>query len=455
MEMSQDLDLKQYLRLLHRKRYLLVAVMMLVTTSIVGASYLLPTQYEASSTVLIERNFLNDIMKSIATTPSIDDRVKAVSTIMQSRPLILKVLRDLDLDTQKSEAEIERLVVSFQQKTKTEIQINKANRKDMDMFEVSLRHRNPVIARDYVNALVRRYIEESLSAKREETYDASKFLLEQIDRFKEKISTIEAQISEMSRQTGTASDEKLIAYQKKLDELLLQYTENHPDVVKLKDEIQMLKTRVPRTKKSYRKHENTQTVMNANVQQPQNNAAKQVGMQNGKETSDPLALNTQNNAGSSSEAKKGPDQQIKDLERDRDTYRKIYEDMVAALGRSEVSSHIEVSDKGGSLRILEPAVLPRTPVSPNRVKIILMGIAAGIGAGIGLIIILDMMHSSVNSITAARAFTLPVLAVIPHVELPKEQRKKNKKDIALYIFTGAYYAGIAAVLIREIIGKEM
>ena len=122
----------------------------------------------------------------------------------------------------------------------------------MDSFVVSVKHRNPAIARDYVNGIVRRYIEESLSAKREETYGASKFLLEQIDRFKEKLNTLDAQISEMSKQTSTVTDEKLIAYQKKLDDLLLQYTENHPEVVKVKDELEILKSQARSRGKSFR-----------------------------------------------------------------------------------------------------------------------------------------------------------------------------------------------------------
>jgi polysaccharide biosynthesis transport protein len=459
MEVSQDIDLKQYTRLIYRKRYLLVAISVLVTTIIVAVSYVLPTLYEAKSTVLIERNFLNDIMKGIASTPSIDDRAKAVSTVMQSRPLILKVIKDLDLDTtQKSEAELEGLVSNFQKRTETKVEVNKASRKDMDSFVVSVKHSNPAIARDYVNALVRRYIEESLSAKREETYGASKFLLEQIDRFKEKINTIEAQIAEISKQTGTVTDEKLIAYQKKLDDLLLQYTDNHPEVIKVKDELQALKTQARARGKSNRKpreREQGQAAMGLAGQKPDNQTGNQEGARDFRNGSDSHANKLQDDAEINNIPKKGSELKIKELERDRDTYRKIYEDMVAALGRSEVSSNIEVSDKGGTFRILEPAVLPRSPVSPNRVKIILLGIVAGIGAGIGVIILFDMMHSSVNSVSAARAFSIPVLAVIPHVELAKEQRNKMMLDMALYIFAGAYYAGVAAILIREVIGKEM
>jgi succinoglycan biosynthesis transport protein ExoP len=167
----------------YQKRYLFVAVMMLVTSGVVALGYILPMKYEATSTVLIERNFLNSIMKGIAVTPSIDDTVQAVSVTMKSRPLVLQVIKDLDLDlSRKTEAEMEMLVKAFQKNMDIKVEMSKS-RRDMEMFMVSMTHSNPVIARDFVNALVRRYIEESLSSKRDDTYGANKFLMGQIDLF--------------------------------------------------------------------------------------------------------------------------------------------------------------------------------------------------------------------------------------------------------------------------------
>jgi len=323
---------------------------------------------------------------------------------------------------------VENIVQKFQKDTDIKIDMNKANRRDMDMFVVSLKHSNPVIARDYVNALVRRYIEDSLSSKRDETYGASKFLLEQIDLFKEKINVIEAKIASIRRQKGTTSPDRLIVLQKKLSELLLQYTENHPEVLKVTDEIAALKGQMKALKQAPSKSRATSP--DQNIQADQQSGDSQ-----------PLRI--------------ADEQNIKELERDRETYRKIYEEMLAALGRSEVSSRIEVQDKGGTFKILEPAILPLRPIGMDRVKIILLGIIAGIGAGIGAIILLDTMDKSVKTVDMLNAFGLPVLAVIPHITIPAEIKKTRIKDLALYTFTGIYYIGIAAVLTIEVLSKEI
>ena len=199
---QQELDVRKYARLAYKKRYLFVAIMILVTSLIVEFGYLIPNTYEATSMVLIEGNYTNDVMKNVAAPSSIDDRVKAVSTIMQSRALILKVFKDLKFDlTGKTDDEVEQLVKSYRKATKIENDANRS-RRDVDMFTVSMRHENPVIARDYVNALVRLYIEESLSNRRDETFGTKKFLLEQVDILKQKISIIETDIEKMNRMSG-------------------------------------------------------------------------------------------------------------------------------------------------------------------------------------------------------------------------------------------------------------
>jgi uncharacterized protein involved in exopolysaccharide biosynthesis len=380
----------------------------------------MPKKYEANSKVFIERDYLNDMMKGIAAAPSINDRVQAISTIMKSRPLVLAVIKELDHSfMQMPKAELELIVKDFQNKTEIKVETSQTGRRDMEVFTVSLKYRDPVFARDYVNTLVRRYIEEILSSSRDETSGASKFLKEQLDLFKEKIDTIDANIAKLKQESGVVAEDRLVALQKKLNDLLVQYTDQHPEVVKVKDEIESL-----RGQKGRNHREGT-----------------------GRDVADDQQV-------VKAAAQKGT-QKIAGLERERDAYRKIYEEMMAAQGRSEVSSHIEVKDKGGTFKILEPAILPLKPIGMDRVKLILLGIIAGIGVGIGSIILLDSMDKSVKSVDAMNAFGLPILAVIPHIQIPAEVKKTRIKDLALYTFTGIYYIGIAAVLVHEFLGKEI
>ena len=60
--------------------------------------------------------------------------------------------------------------------------------------------------------------------------------------------------------------------------------------------------------------------------------------------------------------------------------------MTVAYGKTQVSTQAELQTKEGTFKIVDPAVLPITPVSPNRIKIILLGIIAGLAGAAGLIV---------------------------------------------------------------------
>lgn len=419
METPQELDIKQYLRLLYQKRYVFVSVMVIITSIAAALSFMLPKTYEAQSTVLIEGNFLNLLMKDITVTPSLDDRLKTLEVTLKSRALILKVMRGLDLGAAiKSDSDRERLLLKFQKQTSVKIEMNKATRGGLDMFVVSFKHANPIIARDYVNALVGRYVEESLSMNRDASYGANSFLQEQINLFKGKIEVIETEIARLNKDKKVDAQGRLTVLQKQMDELLAKYTEDYPDVVKLKSEIVSLKSRLSAGSASNGRAERT--------------------LENEPETSSVKQSNLQ---------------KIIALERDRDAYRKIYEQLLATMGRSEVSSQIEMQDKGGAFKILEPAVLPDSPVSMNPVQIILLGLVAGIVGGIGFIILLDSMDKSVKTVEGLKTFGYPVLAVIPRVQDPAVVQKAKKNDQALYAFSGVYLACIVGLLLIALLRR--
>ncbi len=406
MEPSTEFDIGRYLRLIYRKRILFAVTAVTITTTVVFAAYLMPKVYEANSIIFIERNFLNDLIKNVTVTPSFEEKIKALSIVMKSRNLLIKVMGDLGLDlNSKSAEEIDNLLRSFQDKTTIKVELNRTNRNDMDLFIVSYRCSDPQMASNYVNTLVRRYIVENMSLKRDETYGASRFLLEQINSFKEKLDRTEAEIARLRRDRGTIQNERLLIAQKKLNELLFTYTENYPEVAKLRTEIEQLKA----------------------------------------------TANT--GSGDTSKAPADPgNKSIADLQRERDTTKKIYEELLAALGKSEVSTQVEVQDKASAFRILDPAIVPSKPVSPNVVKIILLGLLCGIGGAIGIILVMDQLDTSVRSLDTLKTLGLPVLALIPTIETSSDKVRAKKRDRMLYTAVGAYYIVIMTILSLEVLG---
>ena len=144
------------------------------------------------------------------------------------------------------------------------------------------------------------------------------------------------------------------------------------------------------------------------------------------------------------------------LQRDRNVYQQIYDQLLQKLENAKVSKDIEFSDKGERYRIVDAATLPLFPASPNRVKMILLGILFGIVSGIGAVFGLEYFdHSFKDEDSIEDNLKLPVLAAIPSIVTEADEIAARKLDIKVFAASGAYLFIICLVLITELISRYM
>ena len=439
--------------------------------------YVLPKKYEAKSTVFIEKSVIGDLVKGIAVAPSMEDKVKVLLYAMNSRTLITKVISDLDMNIKKeNSAQMERLISDIQKHTDIKL-------KDKEgLFIISFTDENPRIARDFVNTLVRRYIEETLSSKREESYGATSFLSDQIATFKSKLDKAEDEVNAFKREKGSvlsvdpgiiskeiseaqqkleeievkktqleslhniAKKNNMPQYrlgelQKKLEELRMEYTDSYPEVIRVKHEIE--------TAREQLRNKGSETDRSAvNVQELERIDIELKALRSSENYQRTIIAGNRNLLRQIPVSKANLEQ----LEQERLNQRTLYEQLVTRHGQSEVSKQMEVQDKSSTFRIIDPAVLPVKPISPDRVKIILMGMVAGLAGGLGLVMLLDYLDQSVKTVAFLRTLGLPVLAVIPKMRDPEEMSKKRRKEFSYYCIAGVYFSCILIVLAIEAAG---
>lgn len=472
--MSSEFDYRKYLAIVSKRKLPAIVVALAVMTIAVLLGYVLPEKYQAQSTVFIEKSIMSDLLKGIAVSPTVEEKINVLTYALNSRTLILKVMDDLDLDVgQKSDAKLEDMVKSFQKNMTIKV------RDKEGLFIISYEDTNPKLATDYVNGLVRRYIEENVSKKREESYGASTFLTEQIKTFKEKIEKADAAINEFKRQKGTVlavesgnvlvdistaqqrMDEirareaqlesqralvkkmdsrqgRLVAMQRRLNELRTGYTDNYPEIIKLKSDMDSLREEI-RTRPNAVETSLDQERIDYELQGLRRAAAIQGG-----------SLATSRGLLQQMPAARA---ELARLEEERNNQVKLYEQLVNRQGQSEISKQLEVQDKATTFRVIDPAVVPVFPVSPDRVKIILLGIIAGLAAGIGIALLLDQVDSSIKSLDALKSLGVPILAVVPTIRNPEEIILKRKKNKKLFLAAGAYFSIILAVLLYEVLSR--
>ena len=473
---SNEFDYKKYLALAKKNKTLSIVTALAIMTVVTIASYLIPSKYEASSTVFIEKSVISELLKGLTFTPSAEDKIKVLSYALNSRTLIAKVIDELDLK-KGGEADQEELIKKLQESTEIKI-------KDKEgLFVISFRDKKPKVARDYVNALVRRYIDENTSSKREESYGATKFVSEQLTTFKAKLDKSESAVNAFKSGQGAAASmdpsivlkdindsqqrlddvrirraqletalaglgkansiqSNLPALQKRLEELQLQYTDNYPEIQKIKEDIRATGDQLKSGKGTVRHDDSPEYGKMASelraLRQAESNLSGNIARNRGLLQSIPAARAT-----------------LENLEREKSAQKALYESMLSREGQSEVSKQMEVQDKSTVFRIVDPAVLPFVPVSPNRVRIILMGILGGLAGGLGIVMLKDQLDNTVKSLDMAKQLGMPILAVIPRIEDPLSLVKQSKRDRRLYLAASAYFLLIVIVLAAEFAGAEM
>ena len=76
------------------------------------------------------------------------------------------------------------------------------------------------------------------------------------------------------------------------------------------------------------------------------------------------------------------EQQMAGLTRDYEQSKKNYEQLLAKRDQSGMATDLEKQQQGEQFRVLDPPNLPQKPFSPNRLKLDLIGLVAGLMVGV-------------------------------------------------------------------------
>jgi polysaccharide chain length determinant protein (PEP-CTERM system associated) len=271
------------------------------------------------------------------------------------------------------------------------------------------------------------------------------------------INSIRKQLENMKPYTVSvlkySGDRSVAALKKKLDSLLVRYTENYPEVVKLKAEIEALKKRGAAA--------SAENPDNATPEQSTVNPIYQELTQNMLQSESELeSLSAKQKQlvamlhERESELKNMPENKkiLAALESERNAQVELYNKLVQRQGQSEVSKEMEVGDKSTTFRVVDPAVVPLQPFSPNRSKMFIMALFLGLAGGLGGVYVREGFDTTVRQEKALRDLGLQILAVIPNIFDKENQEKKKKGDRLLYVVAGSYFLVVCMTALLDVMG---
>ncbi len=255
-------------------------------------------------------------------------------------------------------------------------------------------------------------------------------------------------------------DPKIAALQAQIDELRLRYTDRHPAVVALQAQIDHLReaAKAEPSAGSGAGEDDVLADLGEQILNPHYLSLKEKVSQLDAEFTATEAKRAQLKREVSGLGKAILDvpkkeQELVALRRDYSVNSSIYNNLLKRLEEARVTKEMEVQDRGGRIRVIEPATVPYKPVKPNRVVIILMGLGGGVAAGYGFGFLRHLMDNTIRSSDEIQGLVgLTVLGRIPTVVTHGDRRRHHRANLAFAMATVMTIALFGSVLWLEIQG---
>lgn len=122
--------------------------------------------------------------------------------------------------------------------------------------------------------------------------------------------------------------------------------------------------------------------------------------------------------------------------------KKIYEETYNILQGKAEEAKLKGASQTGGIKLIDPAYMPRKPISKNTAKLYVAGALIGLFLGIGIAFFLEINDTTIKSSEdIERTVGLPVIGTIPHIVIPKNEtidikrssgRNQNEKTLTRY-----------------------
>lgn len=260
------------------------------------------------------------------------------------------------------------------------------------------------------------------------------------------------EIEGLEKQSGQVrvADEQakaLAGVRAKLAEIRKSYSADHPDVQRLTKEVATLEAAVK---------DSPAVEANVAVQKPENPAyialqSQLEGVNSQMRATEKRRHDLKNKLAEYERRialAPGVEREYLELKRDHDNAQLKYREIKAKQLEAQVGQSLEKERKGERFELIDPPQLPETPVRPNRMAIILLGLVLALGGGVGTVFVAESLSQAVGSPRAVTALMgAAPLAVIPYVENREDRERRERKR--RFAFRSAVAGAFAFALIVQ------
>jgi polysaccharide biosynthesis transport protein len=466
-----------------RRKWIALLVFAAVFGAVGSVARALPDLYRATTSVIVERQQVSEAFVRPSVTAELETRIQTIREQVMSRARLSDLIARLNLYPEMRrrapiDAVVERMRRDIQLELKG-IEQPLSGRMATIAFTISYSGREPRTVATVANALAALYVDENTKIREGQAVGTAEFLRAQLNEAKKDLDAqerrasdyklthmgelpqqVEANLASLERLNtqlrlngenqiraedrrerlekqlaetpsvsaaparATSPDvDRLAKAKHQLEELRGKFTDEYPDVVRLKAEVAALeKSSAPSSDVSAapvsvdaRAHL-TQSVADVNAElrslKDEERALRQAIM--GYEQRVENAPKRQ--------------QEFQELSRGSDTIKERYESLMKRYEEAQLAESLEQGQKMEQFRVLDPAIPPRVPAAPNRMRLFVIGFILAIGLATAAVYAAEKVNTSFHSIDDVRNFVaIPTLVRVPMIRSRAEIRWQRLK----------------------------
>ena len=471
--------------------------------------YALPDQYEAKAVVHIDTSsIMKPLLKGLAVETDPAEQLMVMTRVLLSRENLLVVMRETDMDLAVDTPE-EREEMVQELASKIWLSSGGSSRRGApaSIYQISYESPSPEMAYKVVSTLLNTLIEDTLNSGRTDTVMAQDFLSEQIAEYEKRLAESEKRMAEFKKKnvgfmpnekggyysrlqrseeeisdtksqlrlaklrlanlqqqlsgqaavTGGMSAEsatRLRDYQNKLDDLLMQFTNEHPDV-------QAMRSRIARLRASMAAGSDLEnsgpvdktSVLYQELKIQESEARLEVGklqiilaerQRNLEELQESIDIIPQVEA------------DLTKMDRDYQLTKERYLSLVERRESAKLAQKVEQNSNEITFKVVEAPVVPLIPSAPNRLLLLAGVLAVALAAAGGWSVLMFLLFPTfVDFKQLRKAIDLPVLGAVS-LQMTDEQISHRKTQLTSFLLAMSLLFGVfGGVLLLEKPGSAL
>ncbi len=363
-----ELNLRDYWLIIQKRRLVMLAIFAVVLISTIIFTNTQQPLYRASASVQwIERRTVGALLTELVTVPS-GDPLLTQARVIKGQPIMEKVLEKVGvkfglIGKDASKQEITIAARGLLKLVETEVV------RDTSIIRIDVAFPDARPAAEIANNIAQVYIDENTHERNKQNRLVREFIQKQLEELKTKLKHSEETLSrfketEVSAGLAASLEKRLSDLEAKRHNLMGIYTERHPDIKNIEEEMLEVKGHL-------------QTLPQKELEYSR-------------------------------------------LEREVEINSRLYRDLKEKFEAARIAEAEQIED----VILVDHAVAPSSPVSPNKPLNYLFGIMVGLMLGLAAAFTTEQLDTSIGTIEDVENYLqLPALGIIPYLKVEGKIKK--------------------------------